>query len=99
MFNSITQYGVTGRAIKNNIINVNFLNLRDFSENKNKSIDDRPYGGGPGMLISAPPLFLAIKKAKYNFKKSTVIYLSPQGIKLNHNNIINLINKKRIIFI
>ncbi|MDE5285607.1 MAG: tRNA (guanosine(37)-N1)-methyltransferase TrmD, partial [Buchnera aphidicola] len=99
MFHAITNYGVIGKAIHSKIINLKLLNLRDFSQNKNKSVDDRPYGGGPGMLMTAKPLYLAINKAKSNFEKSIVIYLSPQGIKLNHNNIMYLINKKKIIFI
>ncbi|QNS02064.1 MAG: tRNA (guanosine(37)-N1)-methyltransferase TrmD [Buchnera aphidicola (Pentalonia nigronervosa)] len=99
MFHAITKYGVTGKAINNQIIDVSFLNPRDFSNNKHKSIDDRPYGGGPGMLMSCEPLYFSIKKAKFLFPNATIIYLSPQGIKFQQNKIPELINKKKIIFI
>jgi tRNA (guanine37-N1)-methyltransferase len=99
MFHAITDYGIVGKAIKKKIINIKILNLRDFSRNKYKSVDDRPYGGGPGMLMSVEPLYLAIQYAKSTLKKSTVIYLTPQGKKLEQNHISKLIEKKKIIFI
>jgi len=99
MFCAITDYGIIGKAIKKKIINITFLNPRNFSKNKYKSIDDRPYGGGPGMLMSAEPLYLAIQYAKSTLKNATVIYLSPQGKELQQNNIKKLINKKKIILI
>lgn len=99
MFYSISNYGVTGKAIQKKIINLNYLNPRDFAKNKYKSIDDRPYGGGPGMLMSVQPLYSSIKKAKSLLKDAIVIYLSPQGIKLNQNNIYKLIQRKEIIFV
>lgn len=99
MFCAISNYGVTGKAIQKKIINLTCVNPRNFSENKYKSIDDRPYGGGPGMLMSAKPLYLSIKYAKSLLKNAQVIYLSPQGMQLNQNNIFQLIQKKRIIFV
>jgi len=99
MFYAFSNYGITGKAIQKKIINLNYLNPRDFSENKYKSIDDRPYGGGPGMLMSVKPLYLSIQHAKSLLKSATVIYLSPQGKKLNQNNIFKLIKKKEIIFV
>ncbi|QCI20530.1 tRNA (guanosine(37)-N1)-methyltransferase TrmD [Buchnera aphidicola (Brachycaudus cardui)] len=99
MFRAITDYGITSRAIKKKIIDINFLNPRNFTKNKYKSIDDRPYGGGPGMLMSAEPLYLSIQHAKSELKDATVIYLSPQGKLLKQNYIQKLIKKKKIIFI
>ncbi|CAL4324382.1 tRNA (guanine-N(1)-)-methyltransferase [Buchnera aphidicola (Protaphis terricola)] len=99
MFNAINHYGITGKAIQKKKIDLKYLNLREFSKNKYKSIDDRPYGGGPGMLISLEPLWLAIKHAKSLLKDATVIYLSPQGKKFKQNKILELIKKKKIIFI
>ncbi|WAI11591.1 MAG: tRNA (guanosine(37)-N1)-methyltransferase TrmD [Buchnera aphidicola (Macrosiphum albifrons)] len=99
MFSAIINYGIIGQAIKKKIININFLNPRNFSKNKYKSVDDRPYGGGPGMLMSVEPLYLAIQEAKSRLKNATVIYLSPQGKELEQNNIEELIAKKQIIFI
>jgi len=99
MFHAMTNYGLIGKAIKKKIININLLNPRNFTENKYKSIDDRPYGGGPGMLMSVKPLHLAIQHAKSISKEATVIYLTPQGKTLEQNHIPQLIKKKKIIFI
>ena len=79
MFHAITKYGVTGKAINNQIIDVSFLNPRDFSNNKHKSIDDRPYGGGPGMLMSCEPLYFSIKKTtskcnNFRFLKNKIVF-------------------------
>ncbi|ACL30196.1 tRNA (guanosine(37)-N1)-methyltransferase TrmD [Buchnera aphidicola str. APS (Acyrthosiphon pisum)] len=100
MFYAITNYGIIGQAIKKKIININFFNPRNFSKNKYKSVDDRPYGGGPGMLMSFEPLYLAIQQAKSTSKNVTVIYLSPQGKELKQNHIEELlVKKKKIVFI
>lgn len=99
MFRAITDYGVIGKAIKKNIINIDFLNPRNFTNNKYRSIDDRPYGGGPGMLMSVEPLYLSIQHAKSTLKDAFVIYLSPQGKQLEQNCIQKLIDKKKIILI
>jgi tRNA (guanine37-N1)-methyltransferase len=77
---SILEYGITGRALKEKILNVDCWNPRDFAENKHKNVDDRPYGGGPGMVMMAQPLQDAIHAAKKAApKKPLVIHLSPQG--------------------
>ncbi|WP_425619557.1 tRNA (guanosine(37)-N1)-methyltransferase TrmD [Buchnera aphidicola] len=100
MFQAISNYGIVSQAIKKKIINITCLNLRDFSQNKHRSIDDRPYGGGAGMLISFKPLYLAIQYAKSILKNDAmIIYLSPQGKKFKQKDIEKLINKKKIIFI
>ncbi|QCI26059.1 tRNA (guanosine(37)-N1)-methyltransferase TrmD [Buchnera aphidicola] len=93
MFHNIINYGVIKKALQKKIISINIWNLRDFSKKKNKKIDDHPYGGGPGMVISAQPLKSAIQTAKkFSPKDTIVIYLSPQGKKVNQN-IINKIAK------
>lgn len=78
IFNAL-QYGITGRAIKQHYIDLNFWNPRDFTTDKYQTVDDRPYGGGPGMLMKVAPLRAAIKAAKQQSPTSKVIYLSPQG--------------------
>jgi len=89
MFDAITRYGVTRRAAEQ----VNFVlqtwNPRDFTADKHRSVDDRPYGGGPGMLMMAEPLAQAIVAARQGqaqagVTKSHVIHLSPQGRPLTH---------------
>lgn len=89
MFDAITQYGVTGKANRNNIFNLNAWNPRDFTSNNYRTVDDSPYGGGPGMVMMAQPLEDAILQAKARQKasgleKSTVAYLTPQGKRLDH---------------
>ncbi|WP_315538570.1 tRNA (guanosine(37)-N1)-methyltransferase TrmD [Eikenella corrodens] len=83
MFRSITDYGVTGRALQRGLWHFNSINPRQFADNKLGYIDDRPFGGGPGMIMMAEPLQSAIDaaKAQHNGK---VIYLSPQGGQLTH---------------
>lgn len=88
MFKAITDFGVTGRAVKQNLLQVQCWNPRDFTHDKHKTVDDRPYGGGPGMLMMVQPLRDAIREAKATACKedgveSKVIYLSPQGRKLD----------------
>ncbi|MFT6209337.1 MAG: tRNA (guanine37-N1)-methyltransferase, partial [Colwellia sp.] len=56
MFDAITEYGVTGRAIRNGLIEFHKWNPRDFTHDKHRTVDDRPYGGGPGMLMMVQPL-------------------------------------------
>lgn len=99
MFQAITNYGITKKAIDKKIINVNCINLRKFSQKKYKSVDDRPYGGGPGMIMSFEPLNLAIEYAKSLSKNASVIYLSPQGKKFQQKHIPKIIEKQKIIFI
>jgi len=85
MFDSIVEYGVTGRARKQNLWQFQAINPRKFADNKLGYIDDRPFGGGPGMIMMAPPLQAAIEEAKANSQKpAKVIYLSPQGQPLTH---------------
>lgn len=83
MFRSITDYGVTGRALQRGLWQFNSINPRRFADNKLGYIDDRPFGGGPGMIMMAEPLQSAIDaaKAQHNGK---VVYLSPQGSQLTH---------------
>jgi len=64
MFDAITEYGVTGRAIRNGLIDFHKWNPRDFTHDKHRTVDDRPYGGGPGMLMMVQPLRDAIIAAR-----------------------------------
>ncbi len=91
MFDAITQYGVTRRAAEQGRFVLQTWNPRDFTTDNHRSVDDRPYGGGPGMVMLAEPLQLAIaaakqaaKQAQGGAKKSCVIHLSPQGRPLTH---------------
>ncbi|MCQ2427112.1 MAG: tRNA (guanosine(37)-N1)-methyltransferase TrmD [Clostridia bacterium] len=77
----ILSESIIGRARKSGAIEVNAYNIRDYSEDKNRRVDDTPYGGGMGMLMAAPPVTAAVEdvKAKAPDKSSRVIYMSPKG--------------------
>jgi tRNA (guanine37-N1)-methyltransferase len=85
MFSAIKEEGVVARAIKKSIISISEWQLRDFSSNKYKNIDDKPYGGGGGMVMQVKPIRDCIAKIKKQNPKTRVIYLSPQGQKLNQS--------------
>ncbi|MDM7859974.1 tRNA (guanosine(37)-N1)-methyltransferase TrmD [Alteromonas sp. ASW11-36] len=84
MFNGISEEGVFGRAVKNGLLEIAHFNPRDYTHDRHRTVDERPYGGGPGMLMMVQPLTDAILAAKQAAGKNTkVIYLSPQGRKLD----------------
>ena len=73
-------YGVIGKAQKEKIIDIEYINPRNYCENNNRTVDDKPYGGGPGMVIKAEPLLGAIKYARQGVSENCpVVFLSPQG--------------------
>jgi tRNA (guanine37-N1)-methyltransferase len=78
MFKAL-EAGVIGRAIKQHLIQIDYFNPRNFTTDKHQSVDHPPYGGGPGMVMMAPPLQAAIHAAKNTMPHAKVIYLSPQG--------------------
>ncbi|MDP0377885.1 tRNA (guanosine(37)-N1)-methyltransferase TrmD [Glaesserella parasuis] len=104
MFKAITDFGVTGRAVKQNLLQVQCWNPRDFTHDKHKTVDDRPYGGGPGMLMMVQPLRDAIREAKAAACKedgveAKVIYLSPQGRKLDQAGVQTLATNQKLILV
>ena len=92
MFSAIKEEGVVARAIKKSIISINEWQLRDFSENKYKNVDDNAYGGGAGMVMQVKPIRDCIKKIKEREPETKVIYLSPQGEPLNQNLVEKLVS-------
>ena len=84
--NAVLSESVIGRAQKNGIISVNAHNIRDYTLNKHKKVDDTPYGGGKGMLMATQPIcdcFEAVRSMQGECK-SKVIYMSPRGMLFNH---------------
>lgn len=81
MVTAAASYGVTGRAIERNIVSLSTWNPRDYTHDKHKTVDDRPYGGGPGMVMKYQPLHDALIDAKrsYTGDSKKVVCLSPQG--------------------
>jgi tRNA (guanine37-N1)-methyltransferase len=84
MFEAITAYGITGRAVKNGLLEVRVWNPRDYSEDKHRYVDDRPYGGGPGMVMQPEPLARTIQAARAAQPQAKVLFLSPQGRRFDH---------------
>jgi tRNA (guanine37-N1)-methyltransferase len=100
MFRSITEFGVTGQAVKKGLLSVETWNPRDFTHDKHRTVDDRPYGGGPGMLMMVQPLREAIQTAKRAAPgKTKVIYLSPQGRKLDQIGVEELATNENMLLI
>ena len=94
-------YGVTGNAIENNLVGLSTWNPRDYTQDKHRTVDDRPYGGGPGMVMKYQPLSDAVNDAKQkNTKgKSKVVYLSPQGKQLTQNMLIEMNDFSQLILV
>ncbi|MEA3560769.1 MAG: tRNA (guanosine(37)-N1)-methyltransferase TrmD [Candidatus Omnitrophota bacterium] len=89
MFNGPLSESIVARAVKRDLVRINIHNLRDFTEDKHRVCDDKPYGGGPGMLMKPEPIFRAVGRIKKSFPKTNslmpekIIFLTPQGKKLN----------------
>ena len=79
MVQAIAGYGVTGRALTRGLVSLRCLDPREYTRDKHRTVDDRPYGGGPGMVMKVEPLRDAIKVAKADGPQRPVVYLSPQG--------------------
>ncbi|GAB1061058.1 MULTISPECIES: tRNA (guanosine(37)-N1)-methyltransferase TrmD [Shewanella] len=100
MFRAVTDFGVTGRAVKNGLLEVQTWNPRDFTHDRHNTVDDRPYGGGPGMLMMVQPLRDAIHAAKAAAGEGAkVIYLSPQGRKLTQQGVSELAQSSKLILV
>ncbi len=92
-------YGVIGNAIRDNIISINYLDPRTHSDNKHDSIDDKPYGGGPGMVMQAKPVIKSIKQARDGNNDIPVYFLSPQGKIFNQEKAKELSELDQIIIV
>ncbi|MGS2722461.1 tRNA (guanosine(37)-N1)-methyltransferase TrmD [Porticoccus sp. GXU_MW_L64] len=100
MFAAITDYGISGRAVSNGLLEVKTFNPRQFTDDKHQTVDDRPYGGGPGMVMLIEPLRQAIDAARqWQGDGSKVIYLSPQGRVLNQQGVNTLVKESKLILV
>ena len=93
MFETIKQ-SIIGKAIEKGIVEINLINIRDFSKNKHKKVDDTPYGGGAGMVMRPDVVYDAYKSIED--KQTKVIYLSPQGKKLDQKKVEELSKEKSL---
>jgi len=100
MFSAVSDNGVTGRAIQNGLVQLGTINPRDYTDDRHNTVDARPYGGGPGMVMMVEPLRAAISEAKKVLgDKAKVIYLSPQGRKLDQIGLQELAKREEIILL
>ncbi|MFC3389788.1 tRNA (guanosine(37)-N1)-methyltransferase TrmD [Aidingimonas halophila] len=104
MFDAVTRYGVTGRAVSKGLLEVACYNPRDYAQDKHRTVDDRPYGGGPGMLMKVDTLRQAIHVARESAERRTgqrakVVYLSPQGRLLDQRGVKNLAASSPLVLV
>lgn len=104
MFKALSESGISSRAIDKGLLTLSMVNPRDYAQDKHKSVDDRPYGGGPGMVMTVPPLASAIHAAKAGMdagEKNTdavkVIYMSPQGKRLDQQMVTELSQCQQLV--
>ncbi len=100
MFNAIADFGVSGRAIKQGLVELKILTPRDFAHDRHSTVDERPYGGGPGMVMMVQPLRDAIAAAKsWAGDDAKVIYLSPQGRTLDQTGVAELASYRNMVLV
>jgi len=99
MFKAITEQGITKRAIASKRLTVKVANPRDYTTDKHRTVDDKPYGGGPGMVMMVEPILAALKAIKEKKETTKVIYVTPQGKPFNHKAAQKLAKEKGLIII
>ncbi len=100
MFEAVRRYGVTGRAIDRAVLQLALWDPRDYTDDRHRTVDDRPYGGGPGMVMLAQPLARAIGAARAQQRPGAkVLYLSPQGRRLDHAAVLALATQPGLILV
>ncbi len=92
-------YGIQGRSIERGLLELVTWNPRDFTADRHRNVDDRPYGGGPGMVMQVQPLVTAIRAARTAGPEAPVIYLSPQGERFSQDRARALVQRERIILV
>lgn len=104
MFDAISQHGITARALQNKLYNLSLWNPRDYTTDNHRTVDDRPYGGGPGMVMLAEPLEQAIQAAKARqvaagVIRPKVIHMSPSGKPLTHEIVMDLVAEQGLVIL
>ncbi|MEG1566182.1 MAG: tRNA (guanosine(37)-N1)-methyltransferase TrmD [Anaerovoracaceae bacterium] len=97
MFVAVTESSMLGRAVEKEILNINLINIRDFSNDKHNKVDDTPFGGGVGMVMSADPIFGALNSIEAKGKK--ILYMSPRGKILDQEKIMELSQEEEMIIL
>ncbi|MGB1310389.1 MAG: tRNA (guanosine(37)-N1)-methyltransferase TrmD [Leucothrix sp.] len=96
---SVVAEGVVGRAHKRGLIQLKCINPRDFTKDVHRTVDDRPYGGGPGMVMRADSLVNAIRQQRQKAADTKVIYLSPQGMPLKQSMLSGLSKQANVVLV
>ncbi len=99
MFEAVTGFGITGRAVERKLLELRVWNPRDFTTDPYRRVDERPYGGGPGMVMLPGPLTLALGAARAANPQAKVLYLSPQGRKLDQAGVLELAGRAGMILL
>jgi tRNA (guanine37-N1)-methyltransferase len=99
MVRECASHGIQGRAIKNGLLELQTWNPRDYTEDKHRGVDDRPYGGGPGMVMQVQPLRATIQAARAMATAAPVIYLSPQGTRFDQRKAQQLAGLEHMILV
>jgi tRNA (guanine37-N1)-methyltransferase len=100
MFAAVTDYGISSRSVKEGLLEIASYNPRDFTEDRHQTVDARPYGGGPGMVMMIEPLRRAISAAReWTDENPLVVYLSPQGKVLNQVAVNGFASQQSLILI
>jgi tRNA (guanine37-N1)-methyltransferase len=101
MFSALSEYGITGRAVRNGLLQLRYWNPRDYATDRHRTVDDRPYGGGPGMLMKTGPVSAAIRAARTAEAAGTgkVLYLSPQGKPLTQHVVAELARQTGLVLL
>ena len=97
MFTAVTESSILGRAGEKGIININLINIRDYSRDKHNKADDTPFGGGPGMVMLADPIFGALEASSAGEKR--ILYMSPRGRVLDHDKIRELSEEEELVIL
>ena len=97
MFTAVTESSILGRAGEKGIININLINIRDYSRDKHNKADDTPFGGGPGMVMLADPIFGALEASSAEGKR--ILYMSPRGKVLDHDKIRELSEEEELVIL
>ncbi len=100
MFSAVSEHGITGRAVKEGLVDLHCVNPRDYTLDRHRTVDDRPSGGGPGMLMKIDPLQQAIAAARDTVgQEARVVYLSPQGRRFDHARAVSLAEEGALILV
>ena len=100
MFEGFCSASIVGRAVRNDLVEIGLTNLRDFATDAYGSVDDAPFGGGPGMILTCRPVFEAVEAVREKAPRpATVVLLSPQGRPLDHGQVVEMAGRRRLILL